>query len=192
MKHKLGAIASVSMGQTFRSRLERDQDGRVRVVQMRDLTPDNTVNALSLVQVSMNSVSDHHQLHEGDIIFRSRGVTNTAAFLDHDIGLATLAAPLFRIRIMVDSLFPEYLVWYLNQPVAQAYLACRQEGTAQKKISKHALEEMPIQLPALQTQQKIVDLSTLARHEHQLRYMLADKRERYLQGVLMQMASEDR
>ncbi|MDH5178334.1 MAG: restriction endonuclease subunit S [Gammaproteobacteria bacterium] len=191
MKSKLGAIASVSMGQTFRSRLERDKDGQVRVVQMRDLTAENTVNALTLVHISLDSVSDHHQLQEGDIIFRSRGVTNTAAFVDQDIGLATLAAPLLRIRITADNLLPEYLVWYLNQPVAQAYLASHLEGTAQKKISKHVLEEMPILLPPLSTQQKIIDLATLARREHRLRHMLADKRERYIHGVLMQMASDE-
>lgn len=191
MKQKLGSLASVAVGQTFRSRLERDQDGGVRVVQMRDLTAENTVNAMTLVQISLDSVSDHHQLLAGDIIFRARGVTNTAAYLDQDIGMATLAAPLVRIRITVDNLLPEYLVWYLNQPVAQAYLNSHQEGTAQKKISKHVLEEMPVQLPSLDTQEKIVELATLARQEHQLRQVLADKREHYIQGILMQMAADD-
>lgn len=190
MKQKLASIASISMGQTFRSRLERDQDGVVRVVQMRDLTPDNTVNSVTLVQVNMDSVNEHHQLQEGDIIFRSRGVTNTAAYVDQDIGLAALAAPLLRIRITVDTLLPEYLVWYLNQPLAQAYLASHQEGTAQKKISKQALEELSIQLPSLDTQQQIVRLAALAAREHRLRNTLADKRERYIHGILMQMATE--
>lgn len=190
MKIKLGTLATISMGQTFRSRLERDQAGDVRVVQMRDLTAENTVNAMTLVQISLDSVSDHHQLQEGDIIFRSRGVTNTAAFVDQDIGLATLAAPLIRIRITVNNLIPEYLVWYLNQPVAQAYLLSHQEGTAQKKISKHALEELDVQLPPLATQEKIIELDALARREHRLRVMLAEKRERYIQGILMKMTAE--
>lgn len=189
MKTKLNSIASVQVGQSFRSRLERDEAGGIAVIQMKDLAADNYVKSDDLVTTSLKTLSEQHQIKKDDLIFRTRGHTNTAAWLDKDIGPAVVAAPLIKISLTSDRLLPEYLLWFLNQPASQAYFRQHSEGTAQKKISKQVLESLLIETPPLEIQRQIVALAKLAQQEKCLMTELAEKRQYYMQRILMQMSS---
>lgn len=54
MKVNLKKIASVQMGHLFRSKLEPGQSNKHSVIQMKDLTEDNRVNAQDLVQIAQH------------------------------------------------------------------------------------------------------------------------------------------
>ena len=86
MKTKLKNLASVQMGYSFRSRLEPEQTGNIAVIQMKDLTEDNLVDHQSLVLIELNDFKEHHKVELNDLVFRSRGQTNTAALVDVSIG----------------------------------------------------------------------------------------------------------
>lgn len=189
MKLKLNTIASVQVGQSFRSRLEREETGGVAVIQMKDLTGDNRVKLDNLTMVALKALPAQHQIQKGDLVFRSRGQNNTAVCLDKDIGPAVVAAPLMKISLGSERILSEYLLWYLNQPVSQSYFRQHSEGTAQKKISKPVLENLPVDVPSIEYQQQIVALANLAHQEQGLLTELAERRQRYMQGILMQMAS---
>lgn len=60
------------MGHSFRSKLEPDANGNISVIQMKDLTEDNRVNAQELVQIAMQDLKDHHRVKHNDLAFRSR------------------------------------------------------------------------------------------------------------------------
>ncbi|MEA3362533.1 MAG: restriction endonuclease subunit S [Thermodesulfobacteriota bacterium] len=189
MKVKIGRLATVQMGYSFRSRLEVSRGGGVAVIQMKDLLPDNTVACSKLTKVDMGAVKDHHLVRKGDLVFRSRGHVTTAAVLLEDPERAVVAAPLLRIRITKpDRILPEYLNWYISQRDAQIFLTSRADGTVQKMISKQAIEALEVSLPSLEQQKNIVELATLSAREQNLLSMLAEKRNQYISAVLMQFA----
>lgn len=190
MKTKLKDIADVVLGQSFRNRLERDEDENIAVVQMKDLTAENRINITALVRVYLKKINKRQLIKKNDIIFRARGLTNTAAHIDQNIGQAVVAAPLLRIRISDKNVLAEYLVWWINQPKSQVYLASHAEGTAQKKISVQVLKELCVEVPSVEKQKQIVGLANLAREEQKLLCELANKRTKYMEGILMQVASE--
>ena len=99
MKIKIKKLATVQMGYSFRSRLETEVDGRMAVIQMKDLRDDNTVDCRDLAMVGMDDVKKHHLAQRGDLIFRTRGLLTTSAILLDDPGQAVVAAPLLRIRV---------------------------------------------------------------------------------------------
>lgn len=186
---KIKNLAAVQMGYSFRSRLEASEGGEVAVIQMKDLLDDNTVGCDDLVRINMEAMKDHHLAQKGDLIFRSRGHTTTAAVLLEDPGKAVVAAPLLRIRVTrPDEVLPEYLNWYISQRDAQIFLTSRAKGTVQKMISKQAIEELEVVLPSLDKQKSIVELATLVARKKTLLHTLADKREQYIGAVLMQFA----
>ena len=189
MKLKIKQLATVRMGYSFRSRLETSRGGAVAVIQMKDLLQDNTVSCKNLVKIEMDRVKEHHLVHKGDLVFRSRGQITTAAILLEDPGKAVVAAPLLRIRIAKpDKILPEYLNWYISQRKAQIFLASRAKGTVQKMISKQAAEDMEVYLPTLKKQQHIVDLARLSVQEQTILGTLSEKRDQYISTVLMQFA----
>jgi restriction endonuclease S subunit len=188
MRIKLKDIADVAIGQSFRNRLERDDEANVSVLQMKDLTAENRIDSTALARVYLKKINERQLIKKNDIIFRARGLTNTAAHIDQNIGQAVVAAPLLRIRISDKSVLPEYLIWWINQPKPQAYLASHAEGTAQKKISVQVLKELYVEVPPVEKQKQIVELANLAREEQKLLCELANKRTKVMEGILMQIA----
>ncbi|MBD3385576.1 restriction endonuclease subunit S [candidate division KSB1 bacterium] len=191
METKLKSLATVQMGYSFRARLEASEGGDVAVIQMKDLLDDNTVDCGDLVRIDMEPVKEHHLVRKGDLVFRSRGHTSTAAILAQEPGKAIIAAPLLRIRITKpDKILPEYLNWYIGRRDAQFFLNSRARGTTQKMINKQVIEELEVVLPNLKTQKNIVELAALSTREQTLLHALANKRENYLSAKLVQIAKE--
>jgi hypothetical protein len=187
MKIELKKIATVQTGYAFRSRLETEGDGAVAVIQMKDLTGDNRVDCNGLMRVDLESPKAHHLVRRGDLIFRSRGLTATSAILRGDPGVAVVSAPLLRIRVNERFVTPEYLNWFIGQTPAQSYLASRAIGTAQKMITKEALESLVVSIPSLDRQRFIAELAALAEKEQSLLDALAFKRSQYTSAILMQL-----
>ena len=189
---KLKDIATISSGVTFRSRVEISNNGGVRVIQMKDLGDDNFVHLNEIIHVDLSTPKPNQLARLGDIIFRSRGQTNTAALLQEKVENTIVAAPLFRVRPDVKKVMPEFLLWWINQPSSQSYLASRSIGTVVKMVSKQGLEDLEVNLPSLEQQRKIADFFSLSMREQQLLEEIKNRRAIYAQGILMQMASESR
>ena len=189
---KLKDIATVSSGVTFRSRIEPSKDGGVRLIQMKDLGDDNFVHLSDSIRIAHTKPKPNQLAKLGDIIFRSRGQTNTAALLQVDAEDTIVAAPLFRVQADTQKVVPEFLLWWINQPSSQAYLTSRSKGTMVKMVSKHGLEDLEVDLPSLEQQKKIAAFFSLSTREQQLLEELKNRKAIYTQGILMQMASESR
>jgi restriction endonuclease S subunit len=189
---KLKDIATVSSGVTFRSRIEASKDGGVRVIQMKDLGDDNFVHLGESIHIDHTQPKPNQLAKRGDIIFRSRGQTNTAALLNEDAESTIVAAPLFRVRADVKKVVPEFLLWWINQPSSQIYLASRSKGTMVKMVSKQGLEDLEVNLPSLEQQKKVAEFFSLSMREQQLLEEIKNRKAIYTQGILMQMASESR
>jgi hypothetical protein len=192
MKTELKNIASVQMGYSFRSRIEAKGSGAVAVIQMKDLTDDNRVDCSRLTQVDMESPKAHHIVRPGDLFFRSRGLTAASAILEDDPGVAVVSAPLLRIRVDEQVILPEYLNWFISQASAQSYLASRAIGTAQKMITKEALENLEVFIPSLERQGAITALAVLADEEQRILNRLAIKRRQYTSTILMKLAQGEK
>ena len=190
MLKTLKDIARVQMGLAFRSRIEPEADGTVAVIQMRDLTEDNKLSHRNLITIKMDKLSDRHLVKRRDLIFRSRRQTTTAAIIDTKIGPAIVAAPLLRIRVTSKHVLPEYLCWFVNQPLAQAFLHSRATGTAMTVIGKSALDDLQVPLPPLETQKRIVALADLSNKEQKLMRELAAKKQKLVNGIQMRLATE--
>lgn len=187
MRKRLGDISLIQIGYSFRGRLEAETSGAVAFIQMKDLVAD-VVEPGGLVRIDMERPREHHLARVGDLVFRSRGVTNTCAILLDDPGEAVVSAPLFRIRVTDRQLLPQYLNWYINQPPAQAFLASHAKGTAQQMISKDALENLEVFIPPLERQKAIIGVAALADQEQNLMKTLAEKRKQYLSAKLIEIA----
>lgn len=183
---KLGDIASIQMGYPFRSRIKHDVGGGFAVVQMKDIDDANLVHLEEAVRVNLPEVGAHHLIKQGDLLFRSRGRTNSVALVSTSIGLAVLAAPMLLIR--PQKVLPRYLLWYINLPSVQATLAIQAEGTSVRMISKGALETLEIPIPTRRKQQLIVEVSELATQEQGLLQQIAQGRKRLADRVLMRYA----
>ncbi len=183
---KLGQIASVQMGYSFRSRLEPEISGSIAVIQMKDIDEANQLHMTDVVRVDMGEIKEHHLIKSGDLAFKSRGNRFSAA-VTPSITLPTiLAAPMLVIR--PHGALPEYLCWYINAPATQAQLAALAEGTSVRMISAEALKALEVPLPALAVQHCIAEAAALAEQEQALLARIATLRRRLTTHLLMKLA----
>lgn len=177
-------IASIQLGYSFREGIRPDPAGPVRVVQMRDLRDDHVVDLENADRVDLEPPSNQW-LQRGDILVRSRGESVTSAIVDADVDTVIAAAPLLRVRATSPSIVPQYLNWIINQEPSQAYFAKNIEGSNVKMISRRALEELPIEVPPIEQQEKVTELAGLAARERRLVEVIGKHRDGLLSHVML-------
>lgn len=190
MKTILKNLATVQSGHPFPTRIEDSGTGKVAVLQMKDLL--NTLRLESAVpaRIDDSEIKERYLLKPDDIIFRSRGQTNTCTILKTDLGPVVAAAPLMTLRVTSKELLPDYLCWWINQQPAQTHFDRHARGTYGRMISRDALEDLEINIPPLTVQKQIVELALLGEREQDLLTRLAEAEKRKLQSVLIKTATE--
>lgn len=190
-KVKLKDITSIRTGYAFRGKVERDLGGTVGVIQMKDIDSYNCLALNDMYKVQIEDLDKRHLLRQNDILFRSRGVSNTAALVEQEVGQAVASAPLTVIRVKPRQANPAYVTWYINQPQGQEQIKRLSEGTSLLMVSKSALETLEIDLPPLDKQKAIVEMAALSQREQQLIDELGRKRKAFIDAVLMRQAKAE-
>ena len=186
----LKQIAQIRAGYPFRGKLKEVSTGNLSVLQLSDITDSFFIDLASAARTEQAEIKEQYLIQPGDIIFRSRGQTNTAAIVPAISQDTVSAAPLIQIRVTSPEVTPEYICWFINQPNAQAYLNRNAKGTSVRMIGRDALENLPITIPPLEKQREITAIAKLADHEQRLMERLREKKKQLISGILTQVASE--
>ncbi len=190
MQTALARIAEVQMGYSFRKKLHSANNGSLTVIQMKDIDDSNLLHSEGLLRVDLPELGARHLVQPGDLLFRSRGISNTAALVATDLGCTVLSAPMLVIRPKHGAVDPAYLQWFINHPSTQKQLTSMSMGSAVKMISKAVLEKLPVELPPIEIQRQIIEIARLATEESCLAAELASLRKTLTEQILMCRAQE--
>lgn len=190
MIQPLRDLAEVRAGHPFRGSVPVVADGNARVIQMRDVALDGAVAWDALVRtrvVRHNSARLPDWLHSGDVLFAARGARNYAVCLA-DVPSGTVCAQYyFVIRMRTDHLLPEFLAWTINRAPSQRYLTRLAEGSDQLSIRRAVLEDMPVAVPDLPQQRRLVNLGVAAARERHAFDALVRNRDRELDALAQRL-----
>ena len=190
---RLKDIASIHPGYLNRSKIQPNEQGSHRLIQVRDVEAGVLqCSAATLIQFTPELSSRDKLLQNRDILFMARGDKNYAALLS-DVTEPTLAAAsFFIIRVSSRDLEPAYLAWYLNQPRAQHYFTRNSgQGVLMPVVRRSVLEHLEVPLPSVATQRQIADVYSLLLDEQELTRALLAKRARLMEAVCLQTAERD-
>jgi hypothetical protein len=176
-EERLDNCAELSLGYSFRGKIETAAAGPVRVIQMRDLSENGLVDARSAARCEDYGFTEAHWLRQDDLVLRARGSNNEAARVAEAPERMALASPLVRIRVNSAALDPRYLQWFINLPASQAYLESASQGSAVRMVAMGRIGSLPILLPPLEEQRLIAELAGLGREEARLLRRLAELAE---------------
>ena len=155
------ADACIARGQYGANVAKRDfEPGGIRYIRITDIDDDG---ALKDEAVGIDDRdADGYLLRTGDILFARSGATvgKTYLHVDDDTGLrCAFAGYLVRFRTRVRILLPAFLKEYLNTAVYWRWVAVRQRAQAQPNINATEYGQLPVPLPSLDEQRKIVDVA---------------------------------
>lgn len=190
---RLADACTIHTGYTARGRLEPAAAGGVLAIQLRDISPEGLVDPDRLTRVQLDGLADRYFVRTGDVVFRSRGERNTASALDERLQEPALAVlPLMVLRPKRDVVTPEYLAWAINQPPAQRHFDSTARGTNIRMIPRSSLDDLELDVPDIELQEKIVVVDALAERERELTQLAANTRRKMMSLILVERVSRMR
>lgn len=187
MRARLADYVDIQAGHPFRGSVPEDRDGKAFALQMRDITPDGVVDWSLLTRTSLEAHKNAAWLQAGDVVFVARGQRNYALCLEEVPVPAVCSQYFFLLKVRSPALLPGFLAWQINRAPAQRYLAKNAEGSDQLSIRRGVLEGVPLVVPQLEEQQRIVALARDARRERQLLEALIRNREQQLEALALEL-----
>lgn len=172
---RLDQVCEIQSGFTARGKLEESPSG-IPVLQLRDLNETTGWHSIVPGRFELDEVHARYFAGPGDVLFRSRGTNNTATAIPEDWQhLAAVVLPLILLKPN-DIIRPAFLEWSINAPGAQRKLEKSIQGTALRMVPRNALAELQIDVPALATQDAILEAARLAARARELETNAANLR----------------
>ena len=190
LKTKLGDLAHIRAGHSFRGAVEAVPEGAVAVVQMKDILPAGGVDWSSAVRTELVGRKEPDWLSDGDLLFVSRGSRYFAVCVDSPPAPAVCGPHLFHLTVKArELLMPEFLAWEVGQGPVQRQLQQAASGSLQLSVTRQALEALEIPLPSLATQRVVTDLAAAAARERAVLTALIQNRELQLEALASALAA---
>jgi len=189
LRTELGAEVRIRAGYPFRGTIPEEREGPVHAVQMKDLDPLRGIDWRGVIRTRLSGRRDADWLAPEDLLFVARGSRFHATCVGELPGPAVCGPHLFHLRIKPGrALLPAFLAWQINQAPFQRALQRAAEGSSQRSVRRPVLESLPIGLPPMADQERIVELARLAQRELQLQDLLIRNRERQFASIAEALA----
>ncbi len=178
----MGDCAAVLPGFSIKTRVEHETDGTHQVLMAKHLKEGEPYRYSheDELRIKPKTPADKYLVRNGDIVFISRGLRNSA-FLIGTAPEPTLASSTLYIIRPYPGIDPGYLAWCINQPPAQAAILQARTGAGTPIVQRNEFTGIAIPVPSLDKQRQIAGLSDLMARERALRHRLLDETERYHQ-----------
>ncbi len=190
MNYLLKDLATIRSGYLFRERIEPDPQGQYRVIQIGDLSDEARLCDGALTRISRPGIKPSHLVRKGEVLFISRGRSKRAVAVTKNLDHAIATSQLFVLH-PAGLLMGEYLAWYINQRPAQRYLEEKSTGTNVSLINMEAMSKMPLEVPSLGTQRRIVVIDRLSRRENELIESIRNRRREMIELSLLNMIARE-
>lgn len=191
MKVKVNEITEIQIGYQSRERIESDQDGTHRIIQIKDFDNYRHLQTKSLTSFFPERAPDRYLVNQGDILFLSRGQRNFAYALDEILPDTVAASYFFILRVKNKDILSDYLAWYINQVPAQEFLySTAKRGSHMPIVPKASFELLEVSIPPIDIQKTIVKIEELVRQEQDISEEMAFKRELLIRTICLKKIAE--
>ncbi|MBP9999490.1 MAG: restriction endonuclease subunit S [Proteobacteria bacterium] len=150
MKYKkLGSFSTIKSGYAFRSTILDDSDGRLVVIQPKDVISGY---GNSFIHMKSGMVPDHHIIDRGSVLVTNRGTFCARVFNERFKAITT--SGVFVIRLYSDTeVTPEYIALYINSEIGQRQLASKQESMTVPALTVKQIQELEIPIVSKEKQE---------------------------------------
>jgi restriction endonuclease S subunit len=185
-RQPLNHIANIRTGHTFRGRIVENPVGEVPVVQIRDLRRCLWIASDQLSRIERPKEKSVAPARPGDILLPARGEHYHAAILQGDEP-AIATNQLYILEPKSKRVNTEFLGWYLNQRAAQHYFKTHRSGSNISMLNITSLGALPVPLPTIDIQDKIVRLYRTWIKERAITESLLNNREIQLTAIFQRL-----
>ena len=184
---ELADFATVLPGYPVRKAVEHNPEGSVRIVQVSDVTEDRRIDWTGVALTELAGRRSPDWLRDGDLLVRAKGPSNYAVEVTDVPGRAVCVPTFFQVSLDRQQVLPGFMAAYINYGPGRDYLASVAEGAPVRNVRKKVLAAMPVQLPPLAEQSRIVELTEALAEERDLLQRMLANRENTLSAALREV-----
>ena len=181
MKQKIKHIASIQTGIFTKV----SSQGKALYLQAKYYDQDLEITGVIKPDIVLDGIAEKHLLRKGDILFAAKGNRNFATCFAGLEYPAVASTSFFVIRVHEETIAPEYLAWFLNQPNAMQFLKGKAKGTSIVSISKSSINDLEVSIPSIQKQRLILKIFQLRNREKALTSKIGRLLELNIQQKIM-------
>lgn len=191
---KLGEIADIRSGLVLsrkEAKYELDVTKTYRVLTVKSIPPDGSVNAEELYDFrSIEELDEHYLTHAGDVVIR---LTHpyTAVHIDESLERLVISSLFAVIRLKTELFLPQYIALYLNSNTTENLIYRLHSTSSSPSIKKSFLEELKINKVPVEVQMKLLDYSRLHRKEKELLLDLLNQKEVHYQAIISKTITKE-
>lgn len=174
-------ISNIITGHVFRSKIEYVPTGNINLLNMDSISTTGKVilDELDTKRVFIKDTKPEEIIMPGDILFKAKGLNNTAVLIDSIPSNTTVTASCHIIRVSDRKFLPEYVCTWLNSAIAKNHFskgAGQATGVTIANVSKATLESLEIPEIPIKEQKLISKIEACGKQEKELQLQIADKK----------------
>lgn len=182
-------ISNIITGHVFRSKIPYNTDGNINLLNMDAISIAGIVciSENDIKKIQLNDIKPEEIIMPGDILFKAKGLNNTAVLIDTIPPNTTVTASCHIIRVTDKNFLPEYVCSWLNSAAAKNHFskgAGQATGVTIANVSKATLESLEIPLIPLKNQKLISNIKECAKQEKEIRQKIAEKKELLYRAII--------
>lgn len=182
-------ISNIITGHVFRSKIPYNTDGNFNLLNMEAISTAGIVHISEedIKKIQLNDIKPEEIIMPGDILFKAKGLNNTAVLIDSIPPNTTVTASCHIIRVVDKNFLPEYVCSWLNSAAAKKHFskgAGQATGVTIANVSKATLETLEIQLLPLKNQKLISEIEECSKQEKELLLKIAEKKEMLNRAII--------
>lgn len=188
MKRKkyLADIAEIRFGVNARS---MDEQG-VPFITARNFSRDGRFSEKKVFRIDNRLVKKRDFLKNGEVLFMGKGYRNFSTvwkgWMDHAVASATF----FILRPDKEKINSNYLAWYLTSDLSKRYFNRDLKVSTINIINRSRLEKLPVVVPPLEEQEKIVRIFETWQKEKQLINRWTERMELMVNSILVKKLND--
>ena len=158
--------------------VERAKDGEVRIVKLADVQDGKLfLEQAERYRCKENVKTERYRVHAGDLLFSCKGPSVKMCIVPPHEGVVLISQTFIGFRMDTGKGLPEYVKYFFESPVGQCLLKSRQLNSSIVMLNPKDLASIPVNLPSVETQSRIVDemkkreleIEELTKHIEQLK-----------------------
>ncbi|MGN0015417.1 MAG: restriction endonuclease subunit S [Candidatus Gastranaerophilaceae bacterium] len=182
MSETLKTISNIITGHVFRSKIQYTTNGNVNLLNMESVSEPGFINIIEtdVKKVLVEDLKSNEILKSGDILFKAKGLNNTAVLIGNVPDNTTVTASCHIIRVADSNFLLEFVCTWLNSSAAKKHFskgAGQATGVTIASVSKATLESLEIPQLPLKEQKLISKFEKCANEEKKLHLKIAEKKE---------------
>ncbi|EQB37045.1 hypothetical protein M948_10225 [Virgibacillus sp. CM-4] len=193
---QLNEVAVVKTGLVLsrkKAAFEHETKATYKLITLRNITDDGTIDLTSLEEFKSNDVLDNHYFtQEGDVLIRLSH-PNSAVFIDKEASGLLIPSYFAIIKVNERKILPEFLAWYLNSKEIKKEFERFQSGSRIPSTNQNVIKTLPVTVTTIDKQKVLIEIYRLHLKEKELYRSLIEEKEKWFIGLSKQILhkSED-